>query len=272
MLKHVIGRISLMAALFFPVSLMAQQLTLVDWNIRSFEKSNGAGQALVEDIQEYVDLLKNSGADVITLNEFETGTSRMGKEKMAELASRLGMFAYFIQSYPKDGGYYGNVILSKYPILNSASKLLSYQHYKGDGNYQWNNDEMTEKWGADQRSAGYADILVPVSGTDGQIVRVCCSHLDHQIGTEGRKRQFEELAAFPSLANPPYPALLAGDMNTWTSDSAMEPVLSISEHLYDNWVDHIFAFPKGKWTKVSQEVIYSGDLSDHNAIKVVVKL
>ncbi len=272
MLKSVIGRISLMAALLFPVSAMAQQLTLVDWNIRSFEKSNGAGQTLVEDIYEYVDLLKNSGADVITLNEFETGTSRMGKEKMAELASRLGMFAYFIQSYPKDGGYYGNVILSKYPMINSASKLLPYKHYKGDGNYQWNNDELTATWGADQRSVGYADIVVPVAGTDGKIVRIACSHLDHQIGTDGRKRQFEEVASFASLASPVYPTLMAGDMNTWTSDSAMAPVLSVSDHLYDNWVDHIFAFPKGTWTKVSEEVIYSGDLSDHNAIKVVVKL
>ncbi|MCM1178144.1 MAG: endonuclease/exonuclease/phosphatase family protein [Clostridium sp.] len=274
MFKRVIGRISLMAALLLPMSAMAQQLTLVDFNIRSFEKSNGAGQTLVDDIYEYVDFLKSADADVITLNEFETGTSRMGKEKMAELASRLGMYyAYFIMSYPKDGiGYYGNVILSRYPMLNCASARLSYQNYKGEGNYDQNSTEYSELWGADQRSVGYADILVPVSATENRIVRVCCSHLDHKVGDAGRKRQFEEVVKFAALGNPPYPALLAGDMNTWTSDSAMEPVLSVSDHLYDNWVDHIFAFPKGTWTKVSQEVIYSNGLSDHNAIKVVVKL
>lgn len=274
MIKSMIRKIAVITAMLLPLSSMAQQLTLADWNIRSFEKSNGAGQTLVDDIQEYVDFLKDMDADVITLNEFETGTSRMGKEKMAELASRLGMyFAYFIKSYPKDGiGYYGNVILSRYPMLNSASALISYQNYKGEGNYDQNSSEYSEIWGADQRSVGYADILVPVSDSESRVIRICCTHLDHQVGTAGRKRQFEEVVKFASLGNPPYPALLAGDMNTWVTDSAMEPVLSISDHLYDNWVDHIFSFPKGTWTKISEEVILSGALSDHNAIKVVVKL
>lgn len=38
----------------------------------------------------------------------------MGKEKLTELASRLDMYPYFIMSYPKDVGFYGNGILSKY--------------------------------------------------------------------------------------------------------------------------------------------------------------
>ncbi|MCM1503465.1 MAG: endonuclease/exonuclease/phosphatase family protein [Bacteroidales bacterium] len=271
MFKRVIGRISLMAALLLPMSAMAQQLTLVDFNIRSFEKSNGAGQTLVDDIYEYVDFLKAADADVITLNEFETGTSRMGKEKMAELASRLGMFAYFIESYPKDGGYYGNVILSRYPIINSASGLLSYKHYKGEGNYQWNSTEMTAIWGADQRSVGYADILVPSAGAEGQIVRICCTHLDHQIDTDGRRRQFEEIAKFPSLANPPYPALLAGDLNVG-GGAVMDPINDIGDRLKMTWVDHVYGFPKGKWKLIDSEVMSSGALSDHDAVKVVVEL
>ena len=51
----------------------------------------------------------------------------MGKEKLTELASRLGMYPYFIMSYPKDVGFYGNGILSKYPILNSFSAQFTYR-------------------------------------------------------------------------------------------------------------------------------------------------
>ena len=34
------------------------------------------------------------------------------------------MFPFFVFSYNKDNGAYGNGILSKYPIVNSASVLL----------------------------------------------------------------------------------------------------------------------------------------------------
>ena len=265
------GLFAVCAGLLFSAAASAQQITVVDWNIRSFEKSNGSGQTLVEDITEYVDFLKGTQADIITLNEFETGTSRMGKEKMAELASRLEMFAYFIKSYPKDDGFYGNVILSRWPMLECASTLLPYQHYKGEGNYQWNNDEMTEIYGADQRSVGYSDILVPVSDTESRVIRVACTHLDHQIGKDGHRKQFEEIAKFPSLANPPYPALIAGDMNV-SSGTVMDPITNIGDQMYLNWVDHIFSFPNGAWEKVSGETVYSGALSDHNAVKVVLKL
>lgn len=272
MFGRIIALSAVCVGMLFPVLASAQHITVADWNIRSFEKSVGNNQILQDDITEYVDLLKGLDADIITLNEFETGTSRMGRERAAELASRLGMFSYFIKSYPKDSGYYGNVILSRYPMVGNGSYLLPYQNYKGEGNYQFNNDEMSEIWGADQRSVGYADILVPVSDTESRVIRVVCTHLDHLIGPEGRRKQFEEVAKFPSLANPPYPALLLGDLNTYSTSDTMDPVKNIGDHLYKDWVDHLLGFPKGKWSAVSEDTIDSGSLSDHNAIKVVLRL
>ena len=49
---------------------------------------------------------KAQNPDVVCFNEFETGTSRMGKEKMAEIAALLEMYPFYIMSYPKDEGYY----------------------------------------------------------------------------------------------------------------------------------------------------------------------
>ena len=59
------GLFAVCAGLLFSAAASAQQITVVDWNIRSFEKSNGSGQTLVEDITEYVDFLKGTQADII---------------------------------------------------------------------------------------------------------------------------------------------------------------------------------------------------------------
>ena len=69
-------------------------------------------------------------------------------------------------SYPKDVGFYGNGILSKYPIVSSFSALHPYKHAKGEGNYQWNTGYEYYLYGYDQRSMGYIDILVPTSDSE----------------------------------------------------------------------------------------------------------
>lgn len=267
MMKKTLCFIALLTAPLFALS--AQQLKVVDWNIRSFEKGSNP-QVLQEDIEEYVNFLKETEADIICLNEFETGTSRMGKEKMAELASRIGnMFGYFIKSYPKDNkGFYGNVILSKYPIIASGSALIKYEHFKGDGNYDHNSDEYCTTWGADQRSVGYADILLP----ENKVVRVCCTHLDHMIGADGKLRQVQEVADFISVKDPACPMLLMGDFNDSKTSSTLVPVATYGDLFVDNWVDIMYGFPKGAWEKIESTVKGSGELSDHNAIVAVLKL
>ncbi len=260
-------------ALLLSGALSAQTLTLMDFNVRSFEVSNESGQTLIEDISDYIEFFRNQDPDIITLNEFENYTSRMGRDRMSEIASALDMYAYYIKSYPKDIGYYGNCILSKYPIVNASTKLISYQHYKGEGNYQWNSDEYTDEWGADQRSVGYVDILIPTSETENVIVRVACAHLDHLIFWDGKIRQCQEVVEFASLGNPPYPALLLGDMNE-SSGTPMAPIIEVGDWIWEQNLnlDHCFGFPKGKWTVESAENVNAGVLSDHHAIKVVVTL
>ena len=110
-MNRILRTIASVALIASALSVSAQEKTIVfaDWNIRSFEKSNGAGQNIVP-VDEYVDFIKTFNADIITFNEFETVTSREGAEKMAEVAKELGMFGYFIESYPKGGdGFYGGL-------------------------------------------------------------------------------------------------------------------------------------------------------------------
>ena len=128
LLKHIIRAGALCGLLLTTAAAEAQtvQLKVMEWNVLSFEMTDKSNQ-IDFIVDEYVDLIKAQNPDIVCINELETGTSRMGKEKLTELASRLGMYPYFIMSYPKDVGFYGNGILSKYPIktrLNLKGTLI----------------------------------------------------------------------------------------------------------------------------------------------------
>ena len=272
-MNRILRTIASVALIASALSVSAQEKTIVfaDWNLRSFEKSNGAGHNVVP-VDEYVAFIKTFNADIITFNEFETVTAREGAEKMAEVAKELGMFGYFIESYPKgNDGFYGNVILSKWPIINTASRQMTYKNYKGEGYYQFNSDSELEQYGADQRSVGYADILVPVSATESKIIRVVTAHFDHQGKDAVRTRQATESEQFAGLANPPYPTVMMGDLNT-SSESVLQPLFAVGDHVGCFWVDHVFTFPKGKFTKVKWESPSSGLLSDHEPVIATLKV
>lgn len=272
-MNRILRTIASVALIASALSVSAQEKTIVfaDWNIRSFEKGYGNSPTLVP-VDEYVDFIKTFNADIITFNEFETVTSRQGAEKMAEVAKELGMYGYFIESYPKGGdGFYGNVILSKWPIINAASKQMTYKNNKGDGYYQLNVDPELTQYGADQRSVGYADILVPVSATESKILRVVSSHFDHMGADAVRTRQASESVKFASLDNPPYPTVMMGDLNTsW--ESVLQPLFAVGDHVGVHWVDHVFTFPKGKFTKEKWESPGSGLLSDHDPVIATLKV
>ena len=251
----------------------AQSLKIFDWNVLSYERQDKSGETSGFPIADHLAKIQAVNPDIITFNEYESASDRMShKEKAAEVAAALGMYSYYIMSYPKSGGYYGNAILSKYPIVNAASMQFQYRNHTGEGNYILNADPELTQWGTDQRSVGYVDILVPVSVTESTIVRVVCSHFDHKGSNQVRTNQATWSVQFASLDNPPCPTIMAGDLNT-SSDSVLQPLIDAGDHMYVYWVDHIFTFPKGRWTRVGNGSNGAGgNLSDHNYIYAMFDL
>ena len=186
--KYILGAGALLCMMLPAASAQAQDVKLkcMEWNIKSFEYDDSSNAVCFE-IAEAMEKIKAENPDIVCFNEFETATGRMSSvEKLTECAQSLGMFPFFVFSYDKDNGAYGNGILSKYPIVNSASVLL--------GMYT----------GADQRSAGWADILVPTdSKPEGVKVRIVCTHLDAFGGDEtclGQAKEVIEHAIAPAVA------------------------------------------------------------------------
>ena len=262
--KYILGAGALLCMMLPAASAQAQDVKLkcMEWNIKSFEYDDNSNAVYFE-IAEAMEKIKAETPDIVCFNEFETATGRMSSvEKLTECAQSLGMFPFFVFSYNKDNGAYGNGILSKYPIVNSASVLL--------GMYT----------GADQRSAGWADILVPTdSKPEGVKVRIVCTHLDAFGGDEtclGQAKEVIEHAIAPAVAEN-IPVLIMGDMNCGPSSSAIREYEQTGTRLCNNdgtfggysKLDYFISFPQGKWSCSDYKVV-KGDrlnvISDHYPI------
>lgn len=260
--KYILGA-ALFAGLFFPQAEAEAQdvkLKCMEWNIKALEYRGNSNVS--KDISRFVTEIENQQADIVCFNEFETLTGAMYmKEKATEFAKELGMYPFFIHSYDKDSGYYGNVILSKYPIVNSGRVLLGM---------------FT---GADQRSAGWADILVPTDANPtGVKVRIVCTHLDAFGGDETCYEQAKEVIAQviePAVAEGT-PVILMGDMNCGPGTAAIAEYEKTGTRLCNNngtfggsKLDYFIGFPQGSWSCPDFQVLDSStfyDLSDHYSI------
>jgi endonuclease/exonuclease/phosphatase family metal-dependent hydrolase len=260
-LIRTIAAMSLCLLLAAPAS-QAQTLKVMGWNILSFE---GVNNIAAFNVQPYVDFIKQENPDIICFNEFETATSRMGViEKLTEVGRLLGMYPFFGFSYVKGDGYYGNGILSKYPYYNTYSSLI----VKPSGT-------------ADQRSVEYVDILVPTSEKpEGVVVRIVCTHLDHEGTANNRRDQARDVVA-KTLTGSTIPTLLLGDMNQAVNTTTTTTYTAVCDRVCDNTttygnsskLDYFFSYPQGKWTKIDYRVVKSASglsgglllnqLSDH---------
>ncbi len=273
LVKYILGVSAFCLLLVSATSVKAQavRLKVASWNVLSFEQEDKSGERNGFPVAPFVKFIQDIDPDVMVLNEFETMTGRMGKEKMAELAASLNMYAYFIESYPKEVGFYGNVILSKYPFVSTASKKFTYKNYKGKGYYDHNSGSELYEFGSDQRSIGYADILVPTQNNSTRIIRIVGTHFDHMDTYAKVKYQEPESIEFLSLNKPVYPTVMMGDLNV-SSLSELEQIPQLCDMAADNWLDYILTFPKNTWTVTDSGTMFSGNLSDHNAVYATLEI
>ncbi|MDR6878761.1 endonuclease/exonuclease/phosphatase family protein [Bacillus sp. 3255] len=109
------------SALSKPAALaQASSLTIMTFNMR-----HGQGMDDKVELSRIADLIRESRADVIALQEVDRFRLRSGfVDQAEELAKMLGMDMRFAPSLTYTVGQYGNAILSRYPILDSSWTLL----------------------------------------------------------------------------------------------------------------------------------------------------
>jgi len=187
-----------------------REVTVMTYNIHHGEGDDG-----VLDLQRIVDVIRDSGADIVGLQEVDRFWLRSGGvDQEAALARELGMHSCFGPNVIRDPGssgdvthYYGTLILSRYPILECSNLYLPKE---------------TER----QEQRGLLETLINVRGVP---LRFYNTHLQHD---SANARHIQVDAIIEHIGQIDVPSVLVGDLNARPDDSELEPLY---EHFVDAW-------------------------------------
>ncbi len=200
------------------------------------------GQSLenVYDLQSIADVITDSGADVVCLQEVDVNWGERSNydDTLAILAKMTGMESFYAYIYDKPSSRgeeypnerFGVAFLSKYPIVSSANHEIT----------RWSTqpgDPQPGEEGFPGTKPGFGEIVVNV---DGVHMRVYNTHLDYRADApEGyphtiRLDQVNDMLRIMNTSA--YPTVLVGDMNADISDpTAAEVFNPLLEKFSDAW-------------------------------------
>src|SRR6056297_1972418 len=171
------------------VSAMPNGLS-TELKVMTFNIHHGASTENIVDLNAIAEVICSLQPDFVALQEVDKHTGRTFKKDIAaELGQKTGMNHLFRASMPFDGGFYGNAVLSRYPIIRGCRLDLPS-----------NRDN-------EPRTAVEATIRLP----NGNNILFVSTHLDHHTDTRDRKKQARALNR--NLLPAQYPIILAGDFN-----------------------------------------------------------
>ncbi|EAQ50542.1 probable secreted protein [Leeuwenhoekiella blandensis MED217] len=144
------------------------------------------------DLSAIIQVIKDSDADLVALQEIDSDTQRSGSGNQAQkIGDALGMQVFFGKSIDFQNGAYGVAILSRFPIIASkVYKLPSKPETQGE-----------------PRVLALSLIQLP----DAQTIWFASTHLDSQKEDTNRILQIAELLNITTNLN--QPVLVAGDFN-----------------------------------------------------------
>lgn len=228
-----------------------QVLRIMSYNIHHANPPSKPG---VIDLDAIARVINEAKADIVALQEVETGVNRSGKVDEAKLlAEKTGLNYQFYKAIDHDGGDYGIAILSRYKIQDV--KLVP----------------LPQKVTAEKRVLGYATIKVGK-----QQFIIANTHLDATKTHENRVVQMESI--LKEFEKSTLPVIICGDLN---AVAGTEVIDLLDQHYkrtctgdcpgtipHDNprrTIDFI-ATKNVKWQLLKHEVIPESYASDHRPV------
>ncbi len=177
--------------------------------VMTYNIHHGEGVDGTIDIRRIARLIKDSGADVVALQEVDRGVERTNKIDIIVMLSDLtGMTYAFGKNIDYQGGDYGNAFLTRYPIIEERN-----HHY-------------TMFREGEQR--GLLQLMLEVKG---QEIVVMNTHLDYRADDAERLTSVAELLA-ASERYAPRSIIACGDFN----DVPPSPTIArMKERFIDCW-------------------------------------
>ncbi|MCT8138257.1 endonuclease/exonuclease/phosphatase family protein [Anaerobacillus sp. CMMVII] len=224
------------------------EMTVVTYNIRYGKGIDGK-----VDLNRIIDILKEIDADIISLQEVERYSFRSNFYDQANrIASELKMDLLYYPSLAYPGFYYGNIILSRFPIVDS--NIIPF----------FNSGE--------NRTAIMGKLLLP----DGEEIYVINTHLG--LDKKARLEAIELIKTF--LAGIDKPIILTGDLNStlemneyqhWNEYliKTNQGIALQTFHKEDWQIDYIFHSPH---FSVKDVTVFESVASDHFPVVGVLQL
>lgn len=234
------------------------ELTVLTYNIRHGEGTDG-----VFDLERQAQVIRNSGADLVALQEVDVRTTRAsGVDQAGELARLTGMQVLFGEAIPYAGGSYGDAVLSKLPI----------------------EEQMIWKLPAEPNHEERVAVGVLITLPSGERIRFIGTHLDHTRDPSDRVRQAKSILeqAFPPGEQAP-PTLLLGDLNAEPGSEPMKVLLerfdsaapdglpSFPSDIPTKAIDWILSTPADSWEVIEVHTIHEPVASDHAPVRAVLR-
>jgi endonuclease/exonuclease/phosphatase family metal-dependent hydrolase len=228
-------------------------IRIVAYNIK-----HGRGMDDRVDLERIADVLRQLDADVITLQEVDDRTERTaGVDQVAVLAELLGYYGAHGPHRPYQGGFYGNAVLTRLPVLAQQTHAIPP---------------------ASGSALAVHELQVALPG--GEPVSVVSVHLAGS--PEERMQQADAVTA--TFAEVGRWVVLAGDFNGRPDDDvvvrlARDWVVLEKEgegrtypaDVPDREIDFIMVRPRSGFTVVEHRVIAEALASDHRPVLVELR-
>lgn len=233
-------------------------LKVMAYNIHHANPPSEPGLISPEAIAE---VIRREDPDLVALQEVDVNNRRSGEDlhQAQAIAEELGMHFHFAKAIDYQGGFYGNAVLSKFPILDRMDV------------------ELPAMEGVDTEDRVWAGIKVDAHGTE---LWFGSTHLDFK--TE-ENNLYQSRMLLDGLQDIDIPVLIAGDFNVTEHSKTMQlfdeqfrrtcpddcpPTIPVTNPR--RAIDFIIYRPVDFFETVSHEVIDEQYASDH--LPVVAEL
>ena len=206
--------------------------------VMTFNIRHGENMDRVYALEGIAEVIRAAGSDLVALQEVDRrwGERSAFEDQPARLGEMTGMAGYFGAALVRDGGEYGNLILSRFPLAECAVSALP---------------RLGE--GSEQRCVVSARVEA-----EGGPVRVYCTHLQHNSAPE---RAAQVTALLELMGGESGPCVLAGDFNAQPHQEELGPLM---REMTDAWtsvsVEPGYTIPSTEPAKRIDYVFTSSDL------------
>ena len=232
-------------------------LRALSYNVHHAEGTDGR-----LDLDRIAAVITAQKPDLVAVQEVDRNTTRSGRvDQAAELGKRTGLHAAFAKAIDYQGGEYGQVVLSRFPVRSVKTHTLP------------------GKPGQETRIVVEATIDLP----GGQPLTFLATHFQHDDDATRREQAAKVNELFAASDRP---TVLAGDLNATPDSEPMKRLakswafatppdkglLTIPAGEPRRQIDYVLVRPADRFRVVEAKVIEEKVASDHRPVLAVVEL